>query len=329
MKLGVYLNPQTARDETPQELRDGMFELARTADAVGFDHISAGQHYLSDFTQLQLLPFLSRLTGEVGSIELSTGIVLMPFYHPVELAEQIATIDTFHDGQTVLGVGVGYRDAEFDGFGIPKSERVPRMVEGLELTRKLLSDTNVTYDGDFYSIENATIPVRPDAELPVWIAANANRAVERAARIGDAWMVNPHATISEIAAQKAEYYDPVRNDRGLDPSLPVAREAFVAPTTEEAIATARPYLEEKYSRYVQWGQADAMEDTDDLRRSFEDLAADRFVLGTPAEACEAIERYERELDASHVLFRCHWPGIPYDDVRECFELIGDEVIPNV
>ena len=72
-----------------------------------------------------------------------------------------------------------------------------------------------------------------------------------------------------------------------------------------------------------------MEDTDDLHKPFEQLAEDRFVLGTPAEVCEEIDRYDAELDAELVVFRVHWPGLDFDDAVECIELIGDEVIPNV
>lgn len=329
MKFGVYANPQTAESETARELREGTLEVARTADEVGFDGVMAGQHYLSDFTQLQLLPFLARVTGEVESAEIATGIVLLPFYHPVEIAEQMATIDALHDERTVFGVGAGYRDVEFDAFGVPKGERVPRLVEGLEVANRLLSEDGVTYDGDFYSLEDASLPIRPDDPLPVWMAANSNRAVERAARLGDAWFVNPHSTIAEIEKQKREHYDPVRQQRSEDLEIPLLREAFVAPTREEAVDAAREHLWEKYQRYISWGQDEAMEDATDLHRPFEELAEDRFLLGTPSEVCAELERYEEELDANYVVVRSHWPGMDYERTRESLELMGDEVLPHV
>ncbi|MFB6301589.1 MAG: LLM class flavin-dependent oxidoreductase [Haloferacaceae archaeon] len=330
MKVGVYLNPQDAPERTARELRDGLLDLARTAAAVGFDHVSAGQHYLSDYTQLQLLPVLARLSAELDGTgtELGTGVVLAPFHHPVDLAERIGTLDALHDGRTVLGIGAGYRDVEFEAFGVPKAERTPRTVECVELATRLLREREVTYAGEHYAVEDATIPVRPD-EVPVWMAANADSAVERAARLADAWFVNPHATLDEVAAQKAERYDPIREERGGSTTVPVLREAFVAPTREAAVETAREYLADKYRAYVDWGQDEAMADESDLRRPFDALAEDRFVLGTPADALDAIERYERDLDASHVVLRCHWPGLPYERTRDCLELIGDEVLSYV
>lgn len=328
MKFGVYCYPQGARDEDPQRVRDGMLSLARTAEAVGFDLVTAGQHYLADFTQLQLMPFLSRLSGEV-TMELATGVVLLPFHHPVDLAERIATLDVLNDERTILGVGAGYRALEFENFGIPREERVGRLVENLEIIQRLLTERGVTYDGEYYAVSDATIPVRPAAPLAVWVAANANTAVSRAARIGDAWLVNPHSTISEIAEQKAAHYDPVRRELGRTTAVPIVREAFVAPTHEEAVETARPFLEPKYQRYVEWGQHEAMEDTGELTQAFDALASDRFLLGTPEEVCEELARYEETLDAASVIVRVHWPGSDYETSRSCLELLGDEVIPNV
>ena len=329
MKFGALINPQTARSETARELREGTISMAKTVDVAGFDLVMAGQHYLSDFTQFQLLPFLARLTGEIDSVELATGIIIMPFYHPIEIAEQIATIDSLHNSATIFGIGAGYRDVEFEAFDIPKRERIPRTVEGLEIVKKLLTNENVSYDGEFYSLQKATIPVIPDDPLPVWLAGNADQAVERAARLSDAWLVNPHSTIAEIEAQKRNYYDPVRGELREDMTVPIIRETFVAPTHEEAVQAAQRSLWEKYQRYVSWGQDEAMENPDDLRQPFDDLAEDRFLLGTPAEVAEEIKRYEEKLDANYIIVRSHWPGLDYEKSRKSLELLGDEVIPYV
>jgi hypothetical protein len=69
-----------------------------------------------------------------------------------------------------------------------------------------------------------------------------------------------------------------------------------------------------------------MEDVEDLHRSFDDLAENRFLLGTPAEVCEGIETYRETLEPSHVVRRVQWPGLCYERARECIELIGDGVI---
>lgn len=327
MEFGLFLNSQAPRGTSAETLVTELAEQVGVANDAGFDLIATGQHYLADYVQLQQMPLFGRLAAEAGDMTVATGINLLPLHHPVEIAEQLTTLDAIALN-VVAGVGGGYRDVEFESFGVPKAERGSRLVEGIELMERLWTETNVTYDGTHYSVEDVTITPRPAEKPPVWVAANAPSAIERAARCGDAWFVNPHSKMSEIRKGKRRY-DAVREELGEDTSVPVFREAFVAPTTEEAVEIARPYLESKYERYLEWGQDEAMDDGDDLREAFEVLAEDRFVVGTPAEVCEEIERYEDELDASHVVFRMRWPGLPQERVVESIRLFGDEVIPNV
>ncbi len=327
MKFGLFLNCQTTTDNSADQLFQGLLDQTIAAREAGFDMITTGQHYLADYIQLQQMPLLSRLAAEAGSMKVGTGVVLLPLHQPVDIAEQITTLDTISAG-AIAGVGIGYRDVEFDSFGIDKSERVGRFEEGIELMKLLWNEEDVVYDGKFYSVDGVTINPRPDEQPPVWIAANARSAIKRAARMGDAWFVNPHSTVTEVKELK-EDYDEVRREQGDDTGVPIIRETFVAESREEAVETAEEYLFSKYQQYIEWGQDEAMEDQDDLHKPFEQLAEDRFLLGTPEEVCEQIERYEDELNANYMLPRLHWPGMDHDVAVECIELIGDEVIPNV
>jgi alkanesulfonate monooxygenase SsuD/methylene tetrahydromethanopterin reductase-like flavin-dependent oxidoreductase (luciferase family) len=329
MRIGLFANHQAPKSESASKLIDGTFKMIRTAEEVGFNHISTGQHFLSDFTQPQLFPYLARVTAEVDSIDISTGAVVLPLQHPIAVAERIATLSHMNNGGTCLGIGAGYRDVEFDNFGVSKSERGKRVEEGVQLINRLLTETNVSFDGEFYSVEDATLSIEPAENIPIWIAANSDPAVRRAARLSDGWFVNPHSTISEIEQQKKDVYDPIRKESDKSTSVPVIRECFVAPSTEEAVEVSRKYLEQKYARYVEWGQHEAMEDSSELQQQFDALAENRFVLGTPSEVCAELERYEDRLDMDLALLRLNWPGLPYDRACECIELIGDEVIPYV
>jgi len=327
MEFGLFLNRQGTDAQSADEVFQGLIKQTRVARNADFNLLVAGQHYLTDYTQLQTMPTLSRLAADAGSMDLATGVLLLPFHHPVAVAEELATLDAFADGDVVAGVGAGYRDVEFESFGIPKSERIPRLNEGIELLSRLLADTDVTYDGEYFSVDGVTTSPRPSSTPPIWLAANATAAVERAARMTDAWFVNPHATLTEISEQKARY-DEIRRERGEDTAVPLFREAFVAETTEEAVSTAREYLAPKYERYLDWGQDEAMEDETDLHKPFDRLREDRFLIGTPAEVAADLEQYEEAVDVSHVVLRMHWPGMPAADTCEAIELLGNEVVPQ-
>ena len=190
---------------------------------------------------------------------------------------------------------------------------------------RLWTQSDVSYDGTYYSVEDATINPRPTTKPPVWIAATTPETVERAARLGDRWLANPIAPRSEIARLKT-YYDAERADHEAT-SIPLIREAFVAPTTEEAFETVRPYLEPRFQKYFEWDGQNGS--SGDGVSNFQSLADERFLVGTPAEVCEEIDRCDEEVGLSHLLLRVHWPGLSYEKSARCIELFGDAVLPHV
>lgn len=327
MEIGLFLNTQEPTDSDPNLLVEECIEQTQMARDAGFDLVMTGQHYLTNDLKLQTLPLLSRIAADAGDMTVGTGILLLPLHHPVEIAEQLTTLEYIAD-RAILGVGAGYRDAEFEGFGIPKSERGKRLAEGVTIINRLMSSKDVTYKGEYYSIENATINPRPPEKLPVWVGASAPSAVERAAQIGDLWFVGPEATVDTIRERKKRY-DRIRENENKSTEVALLREAFVAPTTQQAVELARDALEYKYRNYIERGLEDATGEGGQLQPEFDALAEDRFVIGTPTEVCAELKRYEREFDVNHVLLRMRWPGFDHDETCASIELVGDEVIPNV
>ena len=111
---------------------------------------------------------------------------------------------------------------------------------------------------------------------PIWIGANADPAIRRAARLGDCWYVNPHNRIDTIVRQ-VEVYKRALDEYGkpFPKEFPARREVFVARSREEAIRVCAPYLGAKYAAYQQWGQDQAMPAGDnDLGVAFDELLAE-------------------------------------------------------
>jgi alkanesulfonate monooxygenase SsuD/methylene tetrahydromethanopterin reductase-like flavin-dependent oxidoreductase (luciferase family) len=274
---------------------------------------------------LQPVPLLARLAAEAGDLRVGAGILLLPLLNPVEVAEEAATLDVLTGGRFVLGVGLGYRDEENAAFGVP-AERVRVFREKLDVVRRLLEGEEVTASGPGYRLEGARLAPLPlqRPRPPIWMAANSDAAVRRAARLADTWFVNPHASVAEIERQVALF----RAERGSDPEeLPMLREVCIAPTEEEALAVARPYLAPKYEAYVNWGQSDVLPPTDSLRREWDELRTGRFIVGTPETAAEQI-RALSELGVTELVLRVQWPGMPQRDVLRSLELLATEVLPS-
>lgn len=326
MRFGLFVSAQHPAEDDPAARLDEHLEQVRLVRDAGFHSIFAGQHFLpAPFQMLQPVPLLARLTAEAGELRVGAGILLLPLLNPVEVAEQAATLDVLTGGRFVLGVGLGYRDEENAAFGVPR-ERVRVFREKLDVVRRLLEGEAVTASGHGYRLDGARLAPRPlqRPRPPLWMAANADAAVRRAARLADTWLVNPHATVAEVERQLALF----RAERGSDPDeLPMLREVCVAPTDEEALRLARPYLARKYAAYVDWGQSDVLPPTDTLRREWEELRAGRFIVGGPETAAAEI-RALAALGVTELVVRVQWPGLPQRDALRSLELLATEVLPR-
>jgi alkanesulfonate monooxygenase SsuD/methylene tetrahydromethanopterin reductase-like flavin-dependent oxidoreductase (luciferase family) len=111
--------------------------------------------------QLQLIPFLARLAAEAGEMTGIAGVLLATLHNPVEVAECIASLDAIWRGNFVFGVGLGYRDVEFDAFGVPRGQRVRRFEQCLEIVKRLWTEESVTFENDICKLSNVTATCRP------------------------------------------------------------------------------------------------------------------------------------------------------------------------
>jgi alkanesulfonate monooxygenase SsuD/methylene tetrahydromethanopterin reductase-like flavin-dependent oxidoreductase (luciferase family) len=327
VNFGLFVSAQHPADDDPGARFAEHLEQVRFARDAGFHSIFAGQHFLpAPYQMLQPVPLLARLAAEAGDLRVGAGILLLPLLNPVEVAEGAATLDVITGGRFVLGVGLGYRDEENAAFGLP-AERVRVYREKLDVVRRLLEGEEVTASGHGYRLERARLAPRPlqRPRPPIWMAANSDAAVRRAARLADTWYVNPHTTLAEVERQLELF----RAERGSEPAeLPLMREACVAPSDEEALALARPHLAPKYAAYVDWGQSDVLPPSDTLRREWEELRAGRFIVGGPETAAAEI-RALSDLGVTELVLRVQWPGMPQRDALQTLDLLATEILPRV
>jgi alkanesulfonate monooxygenase SsuD/methylene tetrahydromethanopterin reductase-like flavin-dependent oxidoreductase (luciferase family) len=306
-------------------------ELTRAARDAGLDLVMAGQHFLSaPYQMLQPLPLLARVAAEAGGMRIGTGVLLLTLLNPVQVAEDALTMDALTDGRFVLGLGLGYRAAEDRAFGV--SERRVRVFERkLAVVRRLLAGEEVTAAAPGYALAGDALVQRPAgaAPPPLWLAANGDRAVGRAARLGDTWFLNPHARPQELARQ-LDLFHAERAAAGLPPpaELPLLREMYVGTSDEAAWTEARPYLEEKYRTYVGWGQGDVMPAGDALDSPWDQLAG-RFIVGGPERCARELQAIVDLLGVDTLVLRMGWPGMPMPLVRAALERAAGEVLPRL
>lgn len=330
-RFGLLVTNQQPAGRDQVAALDEQIQLVRAVRDHGWDSVFAAQHHLSEsFTHIQPLPYLGRLAAEAGDMRVGVGIHLLALHNPVDVAENFASLDVVCRGRLIFGVGLGYRDVEYDAFAVPGDEKVHRFRENLRIVEELWAGNEVHADLPWCRLDGVRLTLRPvqRPRPPIWMAANADGAVRRAARLADTWMINPHATFETIQRQLALLVAE-RAAAGREPvrELPLIREVFCARTREEALELAQPYLAHKYEVYADWGQDKVMPDKESFRMPYEELARSRFVVGSPEDCIEQLLPWQRDLGVDHFIFRTNWAGMPLDSALSSVDLLSREVVP--
>jgi alkanesulfonate monooxygenase SsuD/methylene tetrahydromethanopterin reductase-like flavin-dependent oxidoreductase (luciferase family) len=183
--------------------------LARIGDA-GVDHVCVGDH-VSFFVGVGsdgLITATSLLSIQ-AELPVYVGLYLLPLRHPVPVARQLASIAELAPGRLTLGVGIGGEDRhEIEICGVDPGTRGRRMDECLQILRALSDGEPVSFEGEFFSLQDALIVPAPSPRIPLVVGGRSEAAVRRAGRLGDGWLgiwVSPRrfATVVEQISEEA------------------------------------------------------------------------------------------------------------------------------
>jgi alkanesulfonate monooxygenase SsuD/methylene tetrahydromethanopterin reductase-like flavin-dependent oxidoreductase (luciferase family) len=172
-------------------------------------------------------------------------LFLLPLWNPVLLAEQVGTLATLGEGRFIMQCGLGYGHQQFAAMGTTMRTRPSAFEESLTLMRKLWAGETVESDGRFRWSEASISPVPPEP-VEVWVAASADVAIERAARMGDGWLAAPREPTAD-ARHQIEHYRASCASAGKPAGVTaIRRDIFVGETSEEAARIAGPIAEKGY-----------------------------------------------------------------------------------
>jgi len=307
-------------------------EQVRAARDSGIRSVWVLNHYLGNMQTMQPLTTLAALAEHAGDMRLGTNMFILPLRHPVDVAEDFATLDHITGGRVIAGLGLGYRSNEYESFGLSMDDRVSRYEESVTLLRQLWSNETVTFEGRHFAVRGQKIgipPVQPGGP-PIWVGAGVHKAgARRAARLGDAWIVPPHAGTEKLR-EILEYYRAQRLafGRGEAQEIVVRRELVLDHDPERARALGLRARGENTRMYAAF---EAPDKTDTYRhlQGTDQLAevADRsYLFTTPDKAVAALKELEA-IGITHVILRMQWFDLPHERMLQTLELFRDEVLP--
>ena len=267
-------------------------EVTRRAKSLGFSGIYVPQHWISHPTiWLQPLLVLARLAPEAKDISLITGVILVPLHNPVDLAEQVITMDHITQGRLIFGVGLGYRETELEAFGTNRSERVARFEESLELMKLLWSGELVNFQGRFWQVHDGRVAITPVQKPypPIWIAGQSESAVRRAAAIGDGCLLGPQQSWDAINHLAEVYWGALgTQDAATSGMLGANRSITIAKDRDTAIRDAEAGAQRRAAMYGGWSMQES--GTVDLGLSGPRELAVWAIVGSPQECVETLSR---------------------------------------
>ncbi len=246
------------------------------------------------------------------------NILILPLLNPVHVAEEAATLDVLSGGNYVLGVGLGYREVEFEAFNIPLIRTGTRdWKRGIALMRRLWTGERITHKGRFYTVTDAGLSFLRSQRARRRADLDGGRrwtwAIRRVARIGDAWMIVPVTPLGKSGGADAPNLSAPRWRRPVTDCRTLSRSSSASASVGANHRTAQDEcsgpLQYSYDAYASWGMGSQGETARSRMH-----ARDRFIIGDAAFVKEEVARYREALGVDHFMMRCHWPGLEQEKV---------------
>ena len=312
-------------------------ELCALAESLGYDFAAIGEHRFTPDGLDSSAPLLviSALAARTSRLRFCTNIVILALHDPVELAEQVATLDELSDGRVILGVGLGYRPYEFEQIGLDFRQRVSRFEEAIAVLRAAWRDEPANFEGRHFHLRNANVAPKPvqRPSPPIWIGAQTPPAIDRAARLGDGWLADHIQSATAMQPLIAGFHNAAGN-AARPRTLVINRKVAIAPSRAEAEQRYLSRTLDLFRRYPDYGvvfedQAFLGKLLSGRRMGVDDVPPDQIIAGTPRDCIAALRQVRDLTQCDYVIadFGEACEGEDYQALRDAIEFFGREVIP--
>lgn len=342
MKFGVMISRKMI-DRTSSDPYGPLYSYLNEMEDLGYDMAWCGQHRFSDSTAFggetatepsAPVVMLAPLMARTSTIEFATNIMLVPAHHPLELAEQINTLQEVSNNRFVLGAGIGYKPNEFENVGWGFKSRAKRLEECIAVLRLALAGGEFSYEGQHFRFENVTVtpPPLPGTQTRIWVGAVSEPAMQRAARIADGWeasfadhMLDLQDKVARYRAMAAEHRQPS--------TLALMRDVHVVPSRDRIDPDFLRNVIKVWQSYDDLGASpDRDSEASDVMFGGKDVSLDEFaphraVVGTPDDCIRELNSIRDLVDPEYLFITPTGVPDPAQQVEE-LRLFAKEVMPH-
>lgn len=270
MKFGVIVN-RAMIDRSASDPYGPLFSYLNEMEDLGYDLGWCGHHRFSEATAFggesatepsAPLAMLAPLMARTRTMKFCTNIMLVPARHPLELAEEINTINEMANNRFILGGGIGYKPDEFENCGWNFKTRAKRFEECIEVLRLAMTGDRFSYRGSHFDIEDVMVqPAALRGEIPpIWVGAVSEPAMQRAGRLGDGWIISFAEHLLHLQ-DKVAAYKAIAAEHGRPSTVVLMRDVHIAPTRAQVNPGFLPNIIKVWQSYANLGST---ADRDDL-----------------------------------------------------------------
>lgn len=300
-------------------------DLCVLAEELGYEACWIGEHHFGDFGVMpNPAVWLAAAAQRTRKIRLGPAVSVLPFRHPLQVAEDYALVDQLSGGRLNLGVGSGTVPLEFDGFGIDAAEKRERFEESLRALREALRGHKVSQQGEYVRLEGvgSNVPAVHDGGPPIYVATNVVEGAHRVGRNGDNLLTlistdagGPEVIRDRLAAHRRGLAESGHGAEGADAAVAIM--AHVAESDEQALENARPAL-------IRFLKSHRGVSDEEAERIF-DHAVDRqaVLFGSGATFATRL-RWLAEAGVRHVVLWTDFGDLPRESVERSLRLAAQE-----
>jgi alkanesulfonate monooxygenase SsuD/methylene tetrahydromethanopterin reductase-like flavin-dependent oxidoreductase (luciferase family) len=296
---------------------------------LGFDSFWLGEHHFYWYGTCVSPPMIIAALGQrTKRIRLGPAISVLPFHHPLVVAEEYGLADNLCGGRLNFAIGSGFSPVEYKTFGMSMEEARERYWESFDVILKAWRQEEFSHKGKYYQIENGSLYMKPVQKPmpPTWIAASSDETLTKAGELGFSIMAIPFARSGNMLEVKekidlfTESY--FRAGHRENPDIIVALHVYLQRNEENAVQAARPHYA-RVAEYLKTSRRPGATVPD-----FDNIKKEKLALFTTPENAVAILKEYEKIGVTHVISMVNFGGVPMDDVRRTLELMSKEVFPK-
>ncbi|GBD02920.1 Alkanal monooxygenase alpha chain [bacterium HR19] len=354
LRCGLLHLFESAKGKTEKQFYEENIELIKYADEIGLQTAWIAEHHFSEYGVMPSTQvFASYIAGITKRIRIGTGVVVLPFHHPIRVAEEFAFIDVLSDGRLDFGVGRGYQPHEFEGYGIPISESRNRFEESLQIIKMAWTEEEVNFEGKHFIIKGARPRPRPlQKPHPPLFGASFNaetikfQAKKKMNLIFSPLLATPDKIDEYIKTLQDEGENPENYRIGglafvyVADDMKKAFRDFEEPCmwyfrTFSKLIPAQKYPEgEDFYKNLHFLMMQMIEQYDRGKITFEFMATEGlfqhgFLVGTPSYVAEKLKKLIQDYKLTDLLCWTRLGGLEHEKVMKSMKLFVEKVLPDV